>query len=91
MRIASRNSGRRAPLVALPGLPFRMLAPVAGLVERLVALPPDMSAERLRAMGGLTYLASSAKAEREIGYSARPLEEGLRLTLEHEMRALDAR
>jgi dihydroflavonol-4-reductase len=91
MQIASPISGRPAPLVALPGLPFRIIAPVAGLVERLVDLPPDMSAEGLRAMGGLTYLASSAKAAREIGYGARPLEEGLRLTLEHEMRTLDAR
>jgi hypothetical protein len=34
--------------------------------------------EALRVLGGTTYLGSSAKAEAELGFAARPLEEGLR-------------
>ena len=34
-------------------------------------------AEGLRVLAGVTYLASSAKAERELGWSARPLADGL--------------
>jgi dihydroflavonol-4-reductase len=88
LRTAARISGRRAPLVTLPAWPLRMLAPLAGLVERVVDLPTEMTAEGLRSLGGTTYLASSAKAERELGYSARSLEDGLSHTIEHELRQL---
>jgi len=36
----------------------------------------------------VTYLGDNAKAKRELGYTVRPLEEGLRETLEHEMKLL---
>jgi len=36
----------------------------------------------------VTYLGSNAKARRELGFAPRPLEEGLRETLRHEMRLL---
>jgi hypothetical protein len=39
-------------------------------------------------MAGATYLGSSAKAEREIGFTARPLEEGWAETLKYEMALL---
>ncbi|HET8679291.1 MAG TPA: hypothetical protein VFM39_04170 [bacterium] len=39
-------------------------------------------------MAGVTYLGSNARAARELGFSARPLEEGLSETLTHEMRVL---
>ena len=42
----------------------------------------------LRVNAGVTYLGSSAKAERELGFRARPLEEGMRETVLHEMRLL---
>jgi nucleoside-diphosphate-sugar epimerase len=51
-------------------------------------LPTGMTAEGLRALGGTTYLASSARAERELGYTARSLEDGLSHTIEHELRQL---
>lgn len=38
-------------------------------------------AEGLRALAGVTYLASSAKAQRELGFTARPLADGLSLVL----------
>jgi nucleoside-diphosphate-sugar epimerase len=47
-----------------------------------------MPAETLRLMAGTTWIGSSAKAEKELGWSARPLEEGLRHTIEHELRKL---
>ena len=39
-------------------------------------------------MAGTTYLGNSAKAELELGFKVRPLEEGLRETLAHEMKLL---
>jgi hypothetical protein len=46
------------------------------------------SSEALRLLAGTTWLGSSEKARREIGFSARPLEDGLRPTIEHELRTL---
>jgi nucleoside-diphosphate-sugar epimerase len=37
---------------------------------------------------GVTYIGSNEKARRELGYSPRPLKEGLTETLYHEMRLL---
>jgi len=42
-------------------------------------------------IAGVTYLGNSAKARRELGFTARPLEDGLRETLLQEMRLLGMR
>jgi len=64
------------------------MARVMGMVERILPVPELYAAETLRIMAGVTYLGTSAKAARELGFSARPLAEGLRETLEHEMRLI---
>ena len=56
-----------------------------GLLRALAAISRS---ERLRVAAGVTYLGSNAKARRELGFAPRPLEEGLRETLQHEMRLL---
>ena len=60
---------------------------IMGVVEKIVPVPPTYSAEGLRVLTA-TYLGSNAKARRELGYTLRPLEEGLRETLYYEMRRL---
>ena len=59
-----------------------------GAVESVVPLPPLYSGETLRITAGITYLGNNEKARREIGFSVRPLEEGLRETLIHDMEEL---
>jgi nucleoside-diphosphate-sugar epimerase len=73
-----------------PGPPLlKAAAGVMSVVGRIVPrLPPQLTAEGLRVLAGVTYLGSNAKARRELGYAPRPLEEGLRQTLAHEMRLL---
>jgi nucleoside-diphosphate-sugar epimerase len=74
--IASRITGIPAP------------RPMAPAVLRAVAALADVfgvDAEGLRALGGTTYLGTSAKAEAELGFTARSLEEGLRETLPGEI------
>jgi dihydroflavonol-4-reductase len=78
---AARVGGHRLPRLAVPP---RLLRSVAPLVSRLPAsltaplgVPPNM-AEAVTASDGVTYWASSAKAERELGFRNRPLEAGLR-------------
>jgi len=43
----------------------------------------------LRVIAGVTYLGDNAKAKRELGYNPRPLQEGWKETLQHEMNLLE--
>jgi nucleoside-diphosphate-sugar epimerase len=86
--VASQLTGIPGPkLRASPGF-LRGAARMAGLLERLVRLPPEYTAEGLRVLAGTTYLGSSARAQTELGWRARPLHDGLRATLRHEMAEL---
>jgi len=55
---------------------------------RVVELPPALQPEALRVLAGTTYFGANDKAVRELGFTTRPLEEGLAQTLEHELRLL---
>jgi dihydroflavonol-4-reductase len=85
--LAARLSGKRPPFLHPRPVTMRAAAAIAGLLERWEIQPP-VPAETLRLMAGTTWIGSSAKAERELGWTARPLEEGLRHTIEHELRQL---
>jgi nucleoside-diphosphate-sugar epimerase len=86
--IAEKLTSIPAPRIRPVRSVLRRLAAIAALVEKVVPLPASYSAESLRVVGGVTYLGSSAKAERELGFSARPLADGLRETLRHELQLL---
>jgi nucleoside-diphosphate-sugar epimerase len=68
---------------------FRGLSRIAGVLERVVTLPPQYRSESLRVLGGATYWGDNAKATRELGLEHRPFEEGLRETLEYERAHLE--
>ncbi len=86
--IAERITGVKAPRIhPAPGI-LKALAGFVKLIEAVIPLPEMYSAESLRVTAGVTYLGSNAKAKRELGYHVRPLEEGLRETLEYEMKLL---
>jgi nucleoside-diphosphate-sugar epimerase len=88
IELAEQITGVPAPRLRLnPGV-VKALSNVMGLVEKLAPLPEEYSAEYLRINAGVTYLGDNAKARRELGYSPRPLAEGLEETLRHEMRLL---
>jgi nucleoside-diphosphate-sugar epimerase len=88
--IAERITGVKAPrLHPSPGL-LKAAAGLVKLIEMVIPLPEIYSSESLRVTAGVTYLGSNAKAKRELGYQVRPLEEGLRETLEYEMKLLMA-
>jgi nucleoside-diphosphate-sugar epimerase len=86
--LAEEVTGVDAPRAVSPKL-FRAMAPIAGLAERFVDLPDEYRSESLRVLGGVTYLGDNAKATEELGLEHRPLEEGFRELLEHELAALD--
>jgi nucleoside-diphosphate-sugar epimerase len=85
--LAATIAGRRQPRIHPPPLLMRGAAAIAGFVERWDFQFP-YPAETLRLMAGTSWIGSSAKAQQALGFSARPLEEGLRHTVEHELRQL---
>lgn len=78
----------RAPMFHPGPTTMRAMAMATELAGRFVNLPPALTPEALRVLAGTTYFGSSEKAIREIGFSVRPLEEGMAQTLEHELRVL---
>jgi len=85
--IAARVAGRRQPPIHPPAALMRAAAAITGALERWdVHLP--YAAESLRLMAGTSWIGSSAKAQEKLGFTARPLDEGLRHTIEHELRQL---
>ncbi|MBA3270956.1 MAG: NAD-dependent epimerase/dehydratase family protein [Acidobacteria bacterium] len=84
---AARIVGRRPPPLHPPRFMMRAAASLAALLEKWDFRAP-YPAEVLRLMAGTTWIATSAKAEGELGFTARPLDEGLRHTIEHELRQL---
>lgn len=79
--IADLTGGRRP--IDMPGPLFGVAQAVTSVVGRIVPLPEEFSAEALRDARA-SYLATSAKARRELGWTFRPLHQGLRETAEAE-------
>jgi dihydroflavonol-4-reductase len=81
LAIAARAGGRRLPRLRVPAGLLRRTAPLASRLPTALAarfgLPPNVN-EVVSATDGVTYWASSAKAERELGFVNRPLEVGVR-------------
>jgi nucleoside-diphosphate-sugar epimerase len=86
--LVARLAKVRAPLIHPGPRTLRAAAVLMGLMGRFVDLPPAYTPEGLRVLAGTTYFGSNEKAVRELGFAARPLEEGMAQTLEHELRAL---
>ena len=78
-------TGRKAPKHALPTPLMKAMTPIGPLVGKLVGQPPNLR-ELISSADGVTFWASHEKASRELGYSPRGLEDGLRQTLEADER-----
>jgi dihydroflavonol-4-reductase len=74
-------SGRNAPRLTLPPTLAKLSAPLGPLVGPAMGFPPNLG-EAIKAAHGVTYYAKDDKARRELGYSPRDLDTGLRQTLE---------
>ena len=73
---AGAAAGRRPPRLTMPGLAVKALAPLAPLLGPALGLPPNLR-ETIRALDGVTYWATDAKARRELGYEGRTLAQGM--------------
>jgi len=74
-------AGRRAPKVKLPRAPLFPLAWGAEAVARITGKEPFLTADALR-MSRYRMFFSSEKAQRDLGYHARPYVDGLREAIE---------
>ncbi len=87
LALAERITNVPRPRVVAPGV-LRALAAVMAPLAAVLPITGDYHPESLRVLAGATYLGRSDKAQRELGWSARPLEQGLRETLAHELQLL---
>lgn len=86
--VAAKFGKVRAPLMHPGPRTMRAAAGIMGFAKRFATLPPALQPEALRVLAGTTYFGASDKAVRTLGFSSRPLEEGMAQTLEHELRAI---
>ena len=77
--IGARLGGKRPPRFTMPTTVLRALVPINRRFGAVMGMPPNL-AETISAAAGVTYWASAAKAERDLGFTARDLESGLRAT-----------
>jgi nucleoside-diphosphate-sugar epimerase len=79
--LAAKVSGRPKIRVKIPSALARPSWPLMALLERLIPLPDMLSGEAVRAVGS-TWIVSCKKAQDELGWKPRPVEEGLKLTFD---------
>lgn len=88
LELAERTTGIPAPRFRASPALMKSLATLMRIPSMVWRLPAAYTPEGLRVSAGSTYLGDNSKACRELGFQARPLEEGLRQTLLHEMALL---
>lgn len=81
VKLWAKVSGRPAPVLEVPSALLRIWWSLFALLERIFPMPALLSGEAVRVLGA-TWIASSDKALRELGYCPRPVEEGLKLTFD---------
>jgi len=86
--VAAGITGIPAPAWRVPPAVLRAASAVMRTIDPFVTLPPAYTSEGLRVIAGVTYLGTNARARRELGWTVRPLRDGLVETLRHEMRQL---
>lgn len=85
LQIANHITGKPAPMI----VPHQIFKVLSVLVKPFDSVMPELyNSEALRIVAGVTYWADNRKAKRFLGYSPRPLTEGLESTLKHEMSLL---
>jgi nucleoside-diphosphate-sugar epimerase len=83
LELAAHVARVRPPSYRVPSWILRLLASVLRPAAALFPLPTRYHPETLRTSSGVTYLGDDTKARRDLGFSTRPLEDGLMETLTH--------
>lgn len=80
IRKTAELSGKKYPKATLPVPLMKASAPLGSVLGPVMGFPPNFS-EAIRSSDGVTYWAKHDKAVRELGYSPRDFETGLKETL----------
>jgi nucleoside-diphosphate-sugar epimerase len=78
--VVGRLTGHRAPRFAMPVWMMKAAIPAGPLIGKVMGTGPNLR-ELIAAGAGVTYWATDEKARKELGYTSRDLETGLRQTL----------
>ena len=78
----ARWLGKRPPMAHLTRSFLQLISPILHGLSGWVSLPLILSAEATAKMGA-TYLADATKAKQELGWSSRPLSDGMLATFEY--------
>jgi nucleoside-diphosphate-sugar epimerase len=76
----AKIADRKPPKRELPTGVLKAVAPAGPVIGKIMGFPPNFR-ELISASDGVTYWAKDDKARRELGYSPRDLETGLRETI----------
>ena len=79
--VCARVSGLPKIKVKIPSVLVRPAWPIMALVERILPLPDMLSSEAVRSVG-TTWIVNCRKAQDELNWRPRPVEEGLKLTFD---------
>ena len=88
LKLAEEITGVPGPRMSAPPGMLKAMSALMALVEKFVPVPSNYSSEYLRVSAGTTYIGDNAKARRELGWTPRPLKEGLAETLAYERQRL---
>ncbi len=77
----SRLAGRRPPRFTIPTAVLKAVASISGPFARAAGFGPRILAEGVATMDGRSWAYTHDKAERELGFVSRSLEEGLPPTI----------
>lgn len=83
--VVAEVTGCKPPRGAIPTPLMKAMIPFGPLVGKVMKQPPNLR-ELIASADGVTFWASYEKAQRELGYEPRGLEEGLRAMLAEEGR-----
>ena len=77
----AKLSGRPKVMLKIPSALVRPSWRLMAVIEKVVPLPALLSGEAIRTVG-VTWIVSCKKAQEELGWKPRPIEEGLKLTFD---------
>ena len=79
--VCAKVSGLPKVRVKIPSALVRPSWPLMALIEKMLPLPAMLSGEAVRSVG-TTWIVNCKKAQEELGWKPRPIEEGLKLTFD---------
>ncbi len=88
LRLAEQISNVSVPAIQAPPQMLQFLSKIMSVVEKVMPVSVTYSSEYLRVAAGTTYIGSNAKARQALGWSPRPLADGLTETIHSEMKSL---